>query len=158
MRSAERSSQSPRMEESLGWARRKEVFAWGPWQWVTRGARRADRVSPPWHVSHVSSLVSWHVSWFKYANKIITSPSSVSLSIISDGPFVHFLVSVALMIKKCFKSFLLCQDYDIFIKFLEQGRRSHYPRIILSSVNISGVSVSASLSRCVFCVDCRCQV
>ena len=46
-----------------------------------------------------------HVSWFKYANKIITSSSSVSLSIISDRPFVHFLVSVALMIKSISRVF-----------------------------------------------------
>lgn len=146
MRSGERSSESPRMEESLGWARRKEVFAWGPWQWVTRGARRADRVSPPWHVSHVFSLVS------------TTCPDSNMQIKSSHHIIVDYLGSSICAFpslgrfddQKYFKSFLLCQDYDIFIKFLEQGRRSHYPRITLSSVNLSLAVYSVSTAGAKF--------
>ena len=129
---------------------------------VTRGARWADRVSSSRHVPHVSidgdtchrsAVRKYHWPWFKYSNKIITSSSSVSLSIISDGSFVHFLVSVALMIKKYLKSFWLCQDI-IHLYQVSEAREE----VILSSLSpyhqyIFGMSVSASLSLAVYSVS-----
>ena len=132
---------------------------WGQagWQSVTRVTiqTRVTRV-PHWSAPQLTNIIGPD-SNSKYANKIITSSSSVSLSIISDGSFVHFLVSVALMIKKYFKSF-----YGVKIIYLhqvlEQGRRSYYPPISLSSVYIWCLGVRFSLPRCVFCIVYRCQV
>ena len=129
---------------------------------VTRGARWADRVSSSRHVPHVSidgdtchrsAVRKYHWPWFKYSNKIITSSSSVSLSIISDGSFVHFLVSVALMIKKYLKSFWLCQDNSSLSSCWSKGGGDIIFLITLSSVYLWSMSVSASLSLAVYSVS-----
>ena len=153
------------MEESLGWGRRKEVFVEDRDSGVTRGARWADRVSSSRHVPHVSidgdtchrsAVRKYHWPWFKYSNKIITSSSSVSLSIISDGSFVHFLVSVALMIKKYFESFFGVKIIYLH-QVLEQGRRWYYPPISLSSVYLWYLGVRFTLPRSL-CILYRLQV
>lgn len=109
-------------------------------------------MSPSRHVSHVPPIgqqqpanIIGPDSNFKYANKIIRSSSSVSLSIISDGSFVHFLVSAALMIEKYFKSFFGVKIIYLH-QVLEQGRRSYYPLISLSSVYLWYLGARLSLA------------
>ena len=121
--------ESPRMEESLGWGRRKEVFAEGPWQWVTRGARRADRVPSATHVCHVSPIVvSSPSSELQISNMQIKSshlhPYHCQLC-----RMVHLCISLSRplwwskSISRVFDSVMIIHLYQVS----EAWRRSYYP-------------------------------